>query len=1138
MSYAVKDKSIASGAPIECYEFIAPHKTWRYTSYHTQVTVAGQVYTPLPITRTAIEITSIIDAPATMDFNLPSDHEICQQYCYMISPKQLVVIVRRVHEGDDYATDYKIEWTGRYAGSTAMDKWGTIKTASILATELNGFLSTVFYQKSCNHVLYDERCKVLRDDFTEEAIVTRIQNQIITVDDMVYADDDLVGGIMTNTRTGEQQGIISNDANVLRIGYPFFDLILGDTVELTLGCDHDRLGHCKDRFNNVDNYGGFDFVPEINPFEKLVYTTSTRTDTSAQGDIDYKMQIPAVSGKSTRVKSGTRRTNSGTSLMPSFRPKPKPTSSRTTEFGSSTSEGAGNIPQAILGVPVSAVLGRKRVANHNLLWTGNLRPITETVTTVNTWTEEIDHGGGYTETITHTETTYVTTTVGYLCDIHLGICLGPDVHLIGIYVDGSAVWTGDVGPARTEITIPDEGETFLSGAKLYFSGGQFNQAPDPDIDVVDYPGHVGIATAFIKDVRADRSMGQLSFEVTRYPNPLGLSDANNKIGSDLNIISALVEVMTNEWGYGGTDIGNIDTVVYSAMAVQCKNEGNVVSIKIDNEVGINEVIGAIQDQALMVVYENPETGKITGKLIRYDSFSYATASRFHTGNILEMRGFNKSGWHETIEQARALYTERDAEYNEVPVFMQNAANISNSGRGKRTATFYYSFVPIKSLAVTLLARDLAGLAAPQYGFNLLVTRDGASLLPGDYVTVTWPDFELLNLPMQVVSVRKQDIAYNSVVLALKQARFPDTRALFGPGGSTYDPGFDVNPKKPLALNVITAPYYMARARNGISSTEVNPLNFPLFLPKPANSFQASFTGYVNNLPGSLNPVTVLDGAGYPTYGQLTAAINIYDGFATGELASVTIDGVINPGVLSDIGEAGVRAGRLFLIVGNEIMSFEAAVDLGGNSWRLDNVHRALLDTVAQSHSDNADVYIISNNFSNVSRNGFTYPVGYTPQWSVVSNGVVVPGKIADALISTTWTQAGMRTLAPPRPHNTKVNGVARSSTPVPITEGTSVTVTWATRSRLATDVKLMLDAAETAESNGGDTQKHRVYHRSSGGTYTDLGGMAYTGNSATFTMPNVANGVGSIVVIAEIILGGAGYTSLYEDRVPVDISPP
>lgn len=282
MTYAVKDASVSNGAPIECYSFVAAHKTWRLTSYHQSITVGGQVYDPLPITRTALETGSIIDSIVTMDFNIPADHELARTFCFMVSPKTLIVTVRRVHEGDDYSTDFKVEWIGEIIGAAAADKWATIKTASLLQTKLNSNLSAVYYQKVCNHVLFDDRCKVVRADFTETAIVTKIQSQIITVDNMVFPADGLVAGEMTNTRTGEKQGIISNSSNVLRIGYPFFDLVVGDTVELTQGCNHLRLGDCKSRYNNVANYGGFDFVPEVNPFQQLNYQAITSTSTAVR----------------------------------------------------------------------------------------------------------------------------------------------------------------------------------------------------------------------------------------------------------------------------------------------------------------------------------------------------------------------------------------------------------------------------------------------------------------------------------------------------------------------------------------------------------------------------------------------------------------------------------------------------------------------------------------------------------------------------------------------------------------------------------------------------------------------------------------------------------------------------------------
>lgn len=298
MSYAQKDKSISDGAPIEGYEFIADHKTWRFTSYPTSVTIAGQVFEPAPITRTTLEIGNVVNSITTMDFNVPSDSELAKTFCYMISPKRLSVKVYRVHEGDDFSVDYKVEYTGEMAAASATGKWGIIQTASKLQTDLNGNLSSVYYQRTCNHVLFDERCKVNRAAYTQTAVVLLVQSQLVTVDDTHFADNELISGIARNTRTGEEQGIISNAGQLVRIGFPFFDIIIGDTIELTQGCDHQRLGHCKNRYNNVANYGGFDFVPEKNPFEQLNYEAVTSTTTRVRTEQEEKLSIPAESGTS------------------------------------------------------------------------------------------------------------------------------------------------------------------------------------------------------------------------------------------------------------------------------------------------------------------------------------------------------------------------------------------------------------------------------------------------------------------------------------------------------------------------------------------------------------------------------------------------------------------------------------------------------------------------------------------------------------------------------------------------------------------------------------------------------------------------------------------------------------------------
>jgi len=43
-------------------------------------------------------------------------------------------------------------------------------------------------------------------------------------------------------------------------------LVAGDTVRIYPGCDH-SLATCDAKFSNSLNYGGFPFVPLINPFD-------------------------------------------------------------------------------------------------------------------------------------------------------------------------------------------------------------------------------------------------------------------------------------------------------------------------------------------------------------------------------------------------------------------------------------------------------------------------------------------------------------------------------------------------------------------------------------------------------------------------------------------------------------------------------------------------------------------------------------------------------------------------------------------------------------------------------------------------------------------------------------------------------
>lgn len=266
MSYDANERSVDKGAPVEFYKFTGELDVYRYTTDNVPGVCAGELYVPLPggITRNGVMITGELDTPVTVDVTLPADTDVARRYCYKTTPGMLSVEIRRAHRGDDWNTDFEIEWHGYGMETSVSGSRATIKTGSLVQAKLSGILSPIYYQRLCNHELYDAQCGVDRNDHLRNAFVTKVQNQVITVDFDGGVPNQYALGDITVARTGERRSVFSSLDNSLIATFPFLDIVVGDEVVLALGCDHQRLGHCKQRFNNVDRYGGFDFVPSNN----------------------------------------------------------------------------------------------------------------------------------------------------------------------------------------------------------------------------------------------------------------------------------------------------------------------------------------------------------------------------------------------------------------------------------------------------------------------------------------------------------------------------------------------------------------------------------------------------------------------------------------------------------------------------------------------------------------------------------------------------------------------------------------------------------------------------------------------------------------------------------------------------------
>lgn len=266
MSFSDYEKAIAGGSPFECYKFSGTFGVRRYTTKSTEVTLTGDAepYLPLNISRDAIRVTSDIESLETVDITVPAGCDIARLCAYERSPRDTIVEIVRSYR-EDGGGDYRREWYGKVLSSNTRGNYTIIETGNLMQANLAAGMSLAYYNRNCNHVLYDARCKVDRAAFTTTAVVTKVRLTKINVDNDNNADNTLLGGTIRNTRTGEEQTILENVNNEIAVGYAFFDLIEGDTVELTHGCKHNHAD-CKTKFNNTQNYGGFLHIPNSNPF--------------------------------------------------------------------------------------------------------------------------------------------------------------------------------------------------------------------------------------------------------------------------------------------------------------------------------------------------------------------------------------------------------------------------------------------------------------------------------------------------------------------------------------------------------------------------------------------------------------------------------------------------------------------------------------------------------------------------------------------------------------------------------------------------------------------------------------------------------------------------------------------------------
>lgn len=264
MTYNADEASVYGGRPIELYAFVGTFVSYYYTSHNEDVIYQGQRYTAKPIKRSRLKITTPSAGNNDLTIDLAADDPLILSYAFGVAPPDLDLTLTRYHSPDDVV----IYWRGNVTNVRVANNIGQLISPNEIGRAMAGETPSVFYQTPCNNVLGDARCGVDLEALKHLTYMT-------SYDPNQFSDVEVqsVGGRPDNYYTNgvfqtplETRPIKAHVGNVLTLAYPLTQRRYRMPVTLFPGCNLGYTSDCRDKFNNQVNFGGYPFIPNINPF--------------------------------------------------------------------------------------------------------------------------------------------------------------------------------------------------------------------------------------------------------------------------------------------------------------------------------------------------------------------------------------------------------------------------------------------------------------------------------------------------------------------------------------------------------------------------------------------------------------------------------------------------------------------------------------------------------------------------------------------------------------------------------------------------------------------------------------------------------------------------------------------------------
>ena len=240
------------------FRFVEGVTVYTLTSSNRAVTYESEVYTPVAIgLESDIESKQETDR-ATLDIGITLNSIMAKRW---IDPNFSEIVKLTIYQQDGAVTT--VIWSGTLFNTKVTKSTITMTFDDGVGDTRFGSNSPIL-QVTCPYVLYGYGCFLNKADFADSATVDAISGLVLTVPEAALeADGWYNGGIFENVG-GDIVMILSHVGDQLTL-IRSAEVAVSDAVTIYRGCDRSKET-CRDKFNNLNNYGGKPWIPSIGLF--------------------------------------------------------------------------------------------------------------------------------------------------------------------------------------------------------------------------------------------------------------------------------------------------------------------------------------------------------------------------------------------------------------------------------------------------------------------------------------------------------------------------------------------------------------------------------------------------------------------------------------------------------------------------------------------------------------------------------------------------------------------------------------------------------------------------------------------------------------------------------------------------------